>query len=72
MYVKALTSASQLVKEISFSKLDFENKKIANKIRAQYKKTQETLSGLGEMSEQQKKKFEEEQKKKEVVLDKAK
>jgi hypothetical protein len=37
-YVKALTSAASLVKEIAFSKFSFERKKIQKKIMAESKK----------------------------------
>ncbi len=59
-YVKALTSAASLVKEIAFSKFSFERKKIQKKIMAESKKPE----GAG-LTEAQKKKLAEEQIKRE-------
>ena len=64
-YVKALTSAAQLVKEISFSKFGFERKKLQKKFVTESKKAE------GVLSEAQKKKLAEEQKKQEAEEKKA-
>ena len=41
-YVKALTSASSLVKEMTFSKADFEKRKIAKKFKADTRRPPES------------------------------
>ena len=51
-YVKALTSASSLVKEIAFSKVEYEKKKIAKKFQQHSKKPA--------LTEEEQKKLEEE------------
>ena len=43
-YVKALTSASSLVKDIPFSKYGFDKKKLAKKFHAESKKPEGVLS----------------------------
>ena len=59
-HVKALTSAASLVKDISFSKLEYEKKKIKKRFQMQSTKPD------GVLTEEQKKKMLEEQKMKEA------
>ena len=60
-YVKALTSASSLVKEMTFSMVDFEKRKIAKKFKVDSRRPPDS-----QLNEKQKLKIEEELKRKEL------